>query len=551
MMKRPEWLRGRGVERLRGPGWLRGREVERLRGLAAAVFLLLSTSQLLNPSTAHAQFSYSRILSLPVRNSPLSTDSIPASDAAGNAYRIPFAKFGSGAGGATIPNTSAILKGDGAGNGAAAIAGTDYLAPTGNGSGLTNLNGSNIASGTVPTARLPLATHVGSDTNLAGASALTIGSEYYDTLAANRTITFSGTPVAGGNPTTLRLNVTGGPRTLTFPSSNRVGAATNPTTSLALPTGRHVLEWTYSNGGYLLLDSLADVSGGGGATIPATTAVLKGDGAGNGAAATAGTDYLAPAAIGTTVQPVANESTTGNVNKTWPNGATVLRQTVALTANRNLTLPAANSYPPGSIIFYVDKVTSTTSSFGRAVSPAGSDTLNGGTSATTLFTGAGTVAFETDGGSAWVTVGDTAVVGSLQDPTDKTKQAIFDLSALASGETRVLRYVSGNTPTITAGTGAGTSPTIAITGSAKSGKITITFGTSPAASAQLVHIAATYPVAPSVIICPHTAATWNLQGGTNKGVVVANEATTGWDLVTGSVAPTGTAVEFTYLVEVR
>ncbi len=39
-----------------------------------------------------------------------------------------------------------------------AVAGTDYLAPTGNGSGLTALNGSNIASGTVAAARLPLGT---------------------------------------------------------------------------------------------------------------------------------------------------------------------------------------------------------------------------------------------------------------------------------------------------------------------------------------------------------------------------------------------------------
>jgi hypothetical protein len=36
-----------------------------------------------------------------------------------------------------------------------AVAGTDYLTPTGNGSGLTNLNGSAVATGTVAAARLP------------------------------------------------------------------------------------------------------------------------------------------------------------------------------------------------------------------------------------------------------------------------------------------------------------------------------------------------------------------------------------------------------------
>ncbi len=40
----------------------------------------------------------------------------------------------------------------------AATAGTDYLAPNGNGSALTNLNASNLASGTVPTARIDVGT---------------------------------------------------------------------------------------------------------------------------------------------------------------------------------------------------------------------------------------------------------------------------------------------------------------------------------------------------------------------------------------------------------
>jgi len=40
----------------------------------------------------------------------------------------------------------------------AAIAGTDYLAPNGNGSALTNLNASNLATGTVPTARIDVGT---------------------------------------------------------------------------------------------------------------------------------------------------------------------------------------------------------------------------------------------------------------------------------------------------------------------------------------------------------------------------------------------------------
>ena len=48
---------------------------------------------------------------------------------------------------------SGVLKGTGTGF-AVAVAGTDYLTPTGNGSGLTSLNASNIATGVVGTARL-------------------------------------------------------------------------------------------------------------------------------------------------------------------------------------------------------------------------------------------------------------------------------------------------------------------------------------------------------------------------------------------------------------
>lgn len=61
----------------------------------------------------------------------------------------------SGTGGKTLKRatTTGIIKTT-SGVIGSAVAGTDYLAPNGNGSGLTALNGSNIASGTVSTARL-------------------------------------------------------------------------------------------------------------------------------------------------------------------------------------------------------------------------------------------------------------------------------------------------------------------------------------------------------------------------------------------------------------
>jgi hypothetical protein len=57
--------------------------------------------------------------------------------------------------GSTPTSLSGLLKGNGS-TVTTATAGTDYLAPTGSGSGLTSLNASSLSSGTVPTAQLPI-----------------------------------------------------------------------------------------------------------------------------------------------------------------------------------------------------------------------------------------------------------------------------------------------------------------------------------------------------------------------------------------------------------
>jgi len=51
---------------------------------------------------------------------------------------------------------SGLLKANGSGAVSAATAGTDYVTPTGDGSGLTNLNANNLTSGTVSISRLPV-----------------------------------------------------------------------------------------------------------------------------------------------------------------------------------------------------------------------------------------------------------------------------------------------------------------------------------------------------------------------------------------------------------
>jgi hypothetical protein len=68
---------------------------------------------------------------------------------------------------------NSMIKANSGGDLVAATAGTDYLTPTGSGSGLTSLNASNLASGTVPAARMPALT--GDVTTTAGSVATTVG----------------------------------------------------------------------------------------------------------------------------------------------------------------------------------------------------------------------------------------------------------------------------------------------------------------------------------------------------------------------------------------
>ncbi len=101
----------------------------------------------------------------------------------------------------------------------------------------------------------------GDDTNLSGGTVLTVGTHYYDTLSADRVVTFAGSPTAGGNATILRLICTSGPHTLSFPSSFRVGESATPITSLSVPTGYNEFSWLTSGGAVWLIDTLSDTTG--------------------------------------------------------------------------------------------------------------------------------------------------------------------------------------------------------------------------------------------------------------------------------------------------
>lgn len=86
-----------------------------------------------------------------------------------------------------------------------AAAGTDYVTPTGNGSGLTNLNANNLASGTIPDARFPATLPALSGANLTSLNATNLSS---GTVAAARMPALTGdvTTTVGTVATTIANN---------------------------------------------------------------------------------------------------------------------------------------------------------------------------------------------------------------------------------------------------------------------------------------------------------------------------------------------------------
>jgi hypothetical protein len=145
----------------------------------------------------------------------------------------------------------------------------------------------------------------------------------------------------------------------------------------------------------------------------------------------------------------------GSATTAWADGIHTLRASSALTANRTSNLPSAASFKKGELIVYIDAVTSATSAFGRTFTPIGSDTVNGGTAPYNPFIGGGTALFETDGVSAFTPLYTRATITGLQDPTDGTKQTVFDLSGIPTATTRTVKIAGdGNSVTVVPAIGA-------------------------------------------------------------------------------------------------
>ena len=111
------------------------------------------------------------------------------------------------------------------------------------------------------------------------------------------------------------------------------------------------------------------------------------------------------------------------------------------------------------------------------------------------------------------------------------------------------KHLKGNsaTPTIAASTGAGTTPTISISGTDMSGVISIRPGTSPSINAVLATITYNigYSTAPVVVITPANAVTASLS---SAQAVWINIGTTNFTINTNSTALSGSIYKWNYVV---
>lgn len=172
-------------------------------------------------------------------------------------------------------------------------------------------------------------------TPLSGGTSMAVGGSFYDSISANRTLTFTGT-LAEGQQILTHWTVTGTPR-LTFPTSRRDGQANEDISYIDLKAGLHWVKWEKIGGVIYVTDTISeqvnlatDVSGilghdkGGAGT---RSGILKADGAGAVSAATAGTDYLAPSGSAT----VTDKTIDGDDNTVQDLAVGALKATTVVT----------------------------------------------------------------------------------------------------------------------------------------------------------------------------------------------------------------------------
>jgi hypothetical protein len=215
------------------------------------------------------------------------------------------------------------------------------------------------------------------------------------------------------------------------------------------------------------------------------------------------------------------------------------------TMNANLSLLDASCL--GALAVSLTETPSTT--LRVAVAPGsflagGRNTVTyAGTSAQTLTASATNYVYLTDAGTLTVSTSSFPTTGNFVALAIVTTSSSA-VTAIAEARTP-WRSAGGHqglavgTPTIAAGTGAGTSPTIAIAGSDQAGVITLTAGSSPSASATVATVTfgqgfAATPQA--LVIVPGNAATAAIAGWYGDKATLSTSV---FKLNTGSTALTG------------
>jgi hypothetical protein len=174
------------------------------------------------------------------------------------------------------------------------------------------------------------------------------------------------------------------------------------------------------------------------------------------------------------------------------------------------------------------------------------ETITGYTSATSL-TGSSTTISES--GSAYrlhymgLQVTNSGNVGIGTSSPNATLEVVGSINATSNITVAGHIISSGATPTITAGSGAGTSPTVSISGNDITGTISITTGTSPAASTlATITFSTAYGTAPNVLLTPVGSVSASIQYN------LGSSSTTNFTLNTGTAPAASTTYTYKYFV---
>lgn len=466
---------------------------------------------------------------------------------------------------------------------ALASAGTDYLAPTGNGSGLTGLTQGQVAGLTAALATLAVNASVVHNTGAETVAGVkTFSSTIVGSVSGNAGTVTNGVVTTGtyADPSWVTSlsgskitgNISGAAASIT--GSITESQVTNLTSDLAAkaPLASPALSGT---------PTAPTATPGTNTTQVATTAFV--------AAAT-------PAASGSTTQIQFNNvgAIAGDAGFTYVvatsivtvNGGLVINCTGSTTSQPSISFNNTSSTTPIikwnsqglqlGVRFYSGAtevlriqdngvlLASNISTFaGLAVSGV---TIQRGTAQLLTLGGAGSPAFlfsvatsTAFGMFATFAINSASTGGvTIQQPAswaystftvaNSASQPLFTLDNLG-------RPITANTtPTVAAGAGAGTSPTVAITGTDVSGVLTITTGTSPTgsnATIATITFSGAYGSAPkSVQLTPAGATSAALSGATAPYVDASSISTTVWVLKSGSTAlAASTTHKFFYQVE--